>query len=79
MRRALAGVAGAAGAATLADERQRAICIALEGVELVTRTQLAMDRPAELRRLLPSFVFLVALPVVRQDEALALLSEQPSW
>ena len=71
-RRALAGVAAAAGATTLADERQRAVCVALDGVELVTRTQLAMDQPAELRKLLPSFVYLVALPVVQQDEALAL-------
>lgn len=72
MRQALAELAGAIGVESLDRERQRAVQAALDGAELVTRGQLAMESPEQLRILLPSFVFLVSLPIVEQDEALAL-------
>jgi hypothetical protein len=72
MRQALTELAGAIGMESLDRERQRAVQTALDGAELVTRGQLAMESPEQLRMLLPSFVFLVSLPIVEQDEALAL-------
>jgi hypothetical protein len=72
VRQALADLANAVGVETLDAEQQRTVSAALDGAELVTRGQLAMGRPEQLRVLLPSFVFLVALPIVEQDEALSL-------
>jgi hypothetical protein len=72
IRQALAELAAAVGVGALDDDRQRTVLAALDGAELVTRGQLALGRPEQLRMLLPSFVFLVALPIVEQDEALSL-------
>lgn len=72
MRKALAEVAGAAGAAALSEKGQRTTLAALDGAELVIRGQLAMESPGQLRLLLPSFVFLITLPILQQREALAL-------
>jgi hypothetical protein len=72
MRKALAELAGAAGAASLAEQRQLTTRTALDGAELMIRGQLAMKSPEQLRLLLPSFVFLIVLPILQQDEALAI-------
>jgi hypothetical protein len=51
-------------------EGEDAVCVALDGAELVIRGELARGRAAQLAPLVPSFVFLVTLPVLDQDEAL---------
>lgn len=71
VRRALAKVAVAAGAARPEADRS-AVSAALDGAELVMRGELARGNATQLRALMPSFVFLVTLPVVEQDEALEL-------
>jgi hypothetical protein len=50
----------------------RAVAAALDGIELVVRGELACGRGTRLPTLMPSFVFLVTLPIVEQDEALEL-------
>lgn len=72
MRKALAELASAAGGGSLDDQRRQLAHAALDGAELVTRGQVALGRAQQLRTLLPSFVFLIALPIVQQDEALSL-------
>jgi hypothetical protein len=72
MRQALVDFAAGAGAGALIEERQRAVRTALDGAELVIVGQLTMGRGQELHALLPSLVFLIALPIVRQDAALKL-------
>lgn len=72
MKLALAEIASAASSGSLPDERQRVVRAALDGAELVIRGQLAMGTPEQLRMLLPSMIFLIALPLVRQGEALAI-------
>ncbi len=49
-----------------------AIGAALDGSEMVIRGELLLGNEERLPGLLPSFVFLVALPVVDQDKALEL-------
>jgi hypothetical protein len=46
--------------------------LALDGAELVMRGELIRGNGTRLGALVPSFVFLVTLPMVEQDEALAL-------
>ena len=72
MRRGLAAVAEAVGAAKLEGVRQRAVCTALDGAEMVMRGELASGNAEQLPSLMPSFVFLVTLPIVEQGEALDL-------
>jgi hypothetical protein len=72
MMRGLAGVAAAAGAASAKAATRTAVARALAGVELVIRGELMMDTPERLSALMPSFVFVVTLPVVEQDRALEL-------
>lgn len=72
IREGLAELARAVGVESLEVEQQQTVLAALDGAELVTRGQLALGRPEQLRLLLPSFVFLVALPIVEQDQALSL-------
>lgn len=56
-----------------ADETQiRRIRVAIDGAEMAARGELLTGNAWHLPRLLPSFVFMVALPVVEQGEALAL-------
>jgi hypothetical protein len=69
MRRGLARVAAALDGAGTAGG---AVGAALDGAEMVVRGELVQGNAAQLPSLLPSFVFLVALPVVEQDEALEL-------
>jgi hypothetical protein len=73
MKRGLAKIA-----ATLAGEGSdggaptSAVKAALDGAEMVMRGELLRGNAAQLPALMPSFVFLVALPVVDQDRALNL-------
>jgi hypothetical protein len=68
----LAKVAEAAGAAQLQGTPRRAVSVALDGAELVMRGELARGNAGRLPTLMPSFVFLVTLPIVDQAEALGL-------
>ena len=45
---------------------------ALDGVEMVIRGELVRGNAGQLPALMPSFVFVVTLPIVKQDEALTL-------
>jgi hypothetical protein len=49
-----------------------AVGAALDGAEMVIRGELVCGNAAQLPELIPGFVFLVVLPVVGHDEALAL-------
>ncbi len=49
-----------------------AVRVALDGAELVMRGELIRGNGTRLGALMPSFVFLVTLPIVHQDEALDL-------
>lgn len=51
---------------------ERAIAVALDGAELVMRGQIVGGRADELPALIPSFVFLVTLPLVDHEQALEL-------
>jgi len=71
IRRGLAKVAAAAldgGEPGAANEN--AVGAALDGAELVMRGELIRGNVTRLPALIPSFVFLVTLPVVDQDKAL---------
>jgi hypothetical protein len=68
----LEGVAIAAGAGSAEGPARRAVIAALAGTELAIRGELVMGRADRLPALMPSFVFLVTLPVVDQDRALEL-------
>ena len=52
--------------------RRSAVGAALDGAEMVMRGELVSGNAGQLPALMPSFVFLVALPVVTEDEALDL-------
>lgn len=54
------------------DPPVQAVAAALDGAEIVMSGELVRGGVGRLPRLLPSFVFLVALPIVEQDRALAL-------
>jgi hypothetical protein len=54
------------------QELDTAVAAALDGSELVVRGELARGNRRRLPTLMPSFVLLVALSVVDQDQALAL-------
>jgi hypothetical protein len=68
---ALAKIAAALGVG-LEDPPTRAVWIALDGAEMVVRGELVSGKVGQLPRLMPSLVFLVALPIVDQDRALEL-------
>jgi hypothetical protein len=72
MRRALEALAAALAKAGPDASLPRGVYAALDGAELVTRAELARGNGNQLPLLLPSFVFLVALPIAGEDEALAL-------
>ena len=71
LRRALAKIAAAL-SATTEHRREHAVLAALGGVESVIRGELVSGNAEQLPELMPSFVFLVALPIVEQDRALEL-------
>jgi hypothetical protein len=54
------------------DPPGQAISTALDGAEMVVRGELLSGNGERLPRLMPSFVFLVTLPIVDQDRALEL-------
>jgi hypothetical protein len=64
----LARIAAALGA----HRANRALAAALDGSEMVIRGELAKEDRQQLPSLMPSFILLIALPIVDQDEALAL-------
>jgi hypothetical protein len=72
MRRALERLAAELAMAGSDGPAPRGVYAALDGAELVTRAELARGNGHQLPLLLPGFVFLVALPIVGEDEALAL-------
>jgi hypothetical protein len=72
VRRALARVAAALGGEGSEGASGSAVGAALDGAEMVMRGELVRGNAAQLPALMPSFVFLVTLPIVEQDEALDL-------
>lgn len=72
MRRGLAKVAAAAAAAHPGGSPSAGAGAALDGVEMVMRGELVSGNAEHLPSLMPGFVFLVALSIVEQDEALDL-------
>ncbi len=72
VRRALAKVAAALDGEGSEGTSGRAVGAALDGAEMVMRGELVRGNAAQLPALMPSFVFLVALPMVDQDRALEL-------
>lgn len=53
-------------------ERARVVAVALDGAEMALRGELVSGNADQLPQLLPSLVFLVALPLVDQDRAIEL-------
>ena len=72
IRRGLASVAAAVSAARSKNMLEWKVGAVLEATELVMRGELARGNVEQLPALMPSFVFLVVLPIVEQDEALKL-------
>jgi hypothetical protein len=72
IRGSLEKLAAAVSAGREPRSADRAVATALDCAELVMRGELVCGRGARLAALMPSFVFLVTLPVVEQDEAIAL-------
>jgi hypothetical protein len=72
LRRGLARVAAALDGDGPEPTNGVAVGATLDGAEMVMRGELVMGNGAQLPVLLPSFVFLVTLPVVDQDKALEL-------
>lgn len=72
VRLGLAKVAAALGDESSDGAPASAIGAALDGAEMVIRGELLRGNAARLPELMPSFVFLVTLPVVDQDRALEL-------
>lgn len=72
VRLGLARMAHALGAAARAEASQRLVSAALDGAEMTMRGELMSGRSEQLPALMPSFVFLVALPIVPQDRAFEL-------
>jgi hypothetical protein len=71
LRQVLAAIASTLSAST-DDPSVRAIETALDGAEFVIRGELVDGNVEHVLRLMPSFVFLVALSVADQDRALEL-------
>jgi hypothetical protein len=72
MRRALANLATAVGDGTNQEAPKDAVDAALDTAEMVMRGEIAMGNAVRLPALLPGLVFLVSLPLVSQDRALAI-------
>jgi hypothetical protein len=72
IRRGLARMAAALSAGRPASMPKREIAVVLDATELVMRGELAKGNADQLPALMPSFVFLVAMSIVEQDEALEL-------
>jgi hypothetical protein len=72
VRHGLARLADALGAAEHPEPVQRLLTATLDGAEMMMRRELMRGRCERLPALMPSFVFLVALPIAPQDEAIEL-------
>jgi hypothetical protein len=72
VRHGLAQIAAALGNEGSGGASSNAVGAALDGAEMVMRGELVSGNAARLPALMPSFVFLVALPMVDQDRALEL-------
>lgn len=72
VRQGLARVAAALDGEGTEGASRSAVGAALDGAEMVMRGELVRGNADRLPALMPSFVFLVALPVVDQDRALEL-------
>jgi hypothetical protein len=72
IRQGLARLATAIGGEGRREERVSGVGIVLDGTELMVRSELVRGQADRLPSLLPGFVFLVALAIVEQDEALRL-------
>jgi hypothetical protein len=72
IRRSLAKLAAAVAAGSPTGVPRSEVGALLDATELVMRAELARAHAKQLPDLLPSFVFLVTLPIVGQDEALEL-------
>jgi hypothetical protein len=72
LRKALAKITAALHAEGPGEPRGPGIQAALGGAETVARGELLSGNAEKLPQLMPSFVFLVALPIVAQDRALEL-------
>lgn len=72
MRRELTKVANALVRSRPENVRQGAVGAALDGAEMVIRGELMSGRAAQLPVLMPSFVFLIAVPALDLDGAIAL-------
>jgi hypothetical protein len=71
LRRALVRIAVALGA-DLEEAQLLRVRVAIDGAEMATRGELLAGNAWHLPRLLPSFIFMVALPIIEQDLALEL-------
>lgn len=71
LRDALAKIATALGTKP-EDPHARRVLVALGGAEMTIRGKLVSGSAEELPQLMPSFVFIVTLPIVEQDRALEL-------
>jgi hypothetical protein len=69
LRASLARIAVAAGGGTIEDAAETAVRALLGGAVLVMRRELMLGKSGQLGELLPSFVFLVTLPLVEHCEA----------
>jgi hypothetical protein len=72
VRRGLAKIAAALDGIGSEDASETAVGAALDGAEVVMRGELMTGNGGQLPALMPSFVFLVALPMVDRDRALEL-------
>jgi hypothetical protein len=72
LRGALAALAAEVGSEAVMEYPSKAVATALDCAELVMRGELLQGNGAQIPSLLPSFVFLVTLPVSGQDGALEL-------
>jgi hypothetical protein len=71
LRAALATIAARLGAAS-EEPSSQSVLTALDAAEIVMRGELTTGGQNRLPQLMPSLVFLVTLPIVEQDRALAL-------
>ena len=72
LRKALARLAAGLGGSATGPDPAGAVRATLDSAEMLIRGELIRGNEAGLAKLMPSFVYLVALPLVGQDRALRL-------
>ncbi len=72
LRRELARMTAALASDGRRGRQDGAVAAALDGTELVMRSELMRGDLGQIRRLMPDIVFLVALAIVDRDQALTL-------